>query len=192
MNIKKKCIKCGVETVVFLWKQTVIRGRAIAGPRGGTGMKNIKYYRPTTGGRLWVTNTCGDCLLDRKRKSIGFDSRSRSKDPAIMAFVRSEIRAQEHFESLGFSVKRTDSTGPDLRCRIGDLEWTVEVKRATWSSGSWRTHKVRHRRLGDDLVAIVLPNDRVYIDSMKHHLAACDASLRRTVTAIVKEFGLPA
>lgn len=182
--INKTCSRCGINSLVKHHKRIFYKR---------SDRKNQSRYYDVfipVDGRRWRDSICGDCILSTKRKSGNFDSRERSKNPAIMAFVASEKRAEQHFCSLGFSVKRTESTGPDLVCSLGSILLTVEVKRASYSSGSWRVARVRPLRKNDDLVAFVLPNNRVYIDSMKLHLQQCDKSGRKTITKIVEEFGL--
>lgn len=181
--MKKKCSRCSVEKELIFEKTNTYK------IRNGK-IRSYKIFIPINGGRKWKDSICGDCILETKRKSGGFDSRWKSKNREIMAFVESEKKAGEFFRSLGFEVEHTESYGPDLRCKIGDIEWTIEVKRCSKSSGSWRTGKVRVARKKDDLVAIVLPNGRIYVDSMTNHLKQSDVSDRRIVTRIVKEFGL--
>lgn len=125
---------------------------------------------------------------------MGFGPRGSKVNPICTSTaeaVRCELVAAEFFRSLGFSVEVGHGAGPDLFCEAGNLSYTVEVKKAGLNSRRWRVGNVKPARKKDDLVAIVLPNGRVYIDSMEHHLDACtprDGS--RSVTRIVKEFGL--
>ncbi len=149
-------------------------------------------------GRMSRDNTCHECVRRRERISEGAVARSESKSPKVKKAIEAEVIAEKHFKKLGFKVRRTDCLGPDLICRIGKITWTVEVKRAratqpkSYPNGSHIIDKVHPRRLNDDLIAFVLPNGRVYIESMKIHLSKCNKSGgARTVTAIVKEFGMP-
>lgn len=124
---------------------------------------------------------------------MGYGVRGSNKNPkntSTLEAVRCEMLAATFFRELGFSVEEMHGAGPDLFCEIGSLSYSVEVKKAHINSRRWRTSKVTLRRKSDDLVAIVLPNGRVYIDSMKNHLKHCAGDGTRAITPIVKEFGL--
>lgn len=150
----------------------------------------VRVYRDSLGKKIYDSE-CFICYQKRYRKNLGHTSRDESKKPNIVSAVRSEKIAQKRFEDLGFTVERTVWAGPDLICRIGKLVWTVEVKRAALNGQRWRTHIVCKNRRKDDLIAIVLPNNYVYIESMKNHLKHCVPSDgTRAVWPIVKEFGL--
>lgn len=141
-------------------------------------------------GQLLYGNICRECYNIRNRKLRGTTSRDDSKKPYVVKAVNTEKLAAEKFKQLGFSVERTQFHGPDLVCTIGALTWTVEVKPVSLFARSWRVSSVKEKRKNDDLIALVLPNGRVYIDSMKHHLSKCGKMGTRSATAIVKEFGL--
>ncbi len=152
--------------------------------------KNTKGILKRIIGRI-----CHDCRRKRMRIYKGHEHRDVSKNLQTVIAVTSERTAEERFKRLGFEVQRTQNTGPDLICKIADLTWLVEVKRAfqyykVGRKGSWRTRVVHPLRTKDDLIAIVLPNNYVYIDSMQNHLSLCDKNGNRAVTSIVKEFGL--
>lgn len=100
--------------------------------------------------------------------------------------------AAERFRTLGFNVEVSkEHHGADMLCRIGGLEWSVEVKTASLTGNSWVTGRISKKRENDDLVAIVLPGGRVYIDSMKNHLDKSYACGNRIVSRIVKYFNIP-
>jgi hypothetical protein len=137
--------------------------------------------------------TCHDCKRGLMRIRKGHQHRNLSINPQTKTAVDSEKAAERRFSDLGFKVKRTEHTGPDLICSMGLFTWTVEVKRAfkhNKNRNSWRVQHVTPNRKKDDLLAIVLPNGYVYIDSMENHLKNCKSHGFRTVTPIVKEFGL--
>lgn len=153
-----------------------------------TGQKNDLGLLKRTVGLI-----CHDCRRKRMRVYKNETHRDLSKRKQTLIAVASEKIAEERFSKLGFSVKRTDSFGPDLICKIGNWTYMVEVKRAfkhNLNKNSWRTQKVSDNRIKDDLIAVVLPNDYVYIDSMENHLRHCTKYGFRTITSIVKEFGL--
>lgn len=141
---------------------------------------------------MWRDNLCGSCLKNTSRKTKGTIPRELNPIPFIKKAVDAERAAAEKFEQMGFEVKRTDCFGPDLLCSIGPLTWTVEVKSVTETKIKDRSYyvtgRVSRRRREDDLVAIVLPNGHVLIDSMPLHLAACNNGGGRSVTKIVRAF----
>lgn len=182
---KAKCSSCSKIFDVSFVKWFFFKGKKMhpvySQLNGYSEMGNIKTF---------VSNQCFDCRKSIHDKKLGRVRREHSTRPQTVAAVGAEKIAQRRFEDLGFSVKRVNVIGPDLTCRIGGLEYTVEVKRATHGSRSWKVAQVRPKRKCDDLVAIVLPNEYVYIDSMKNHLESCSRGGTRTVSSIVKQFGL--
>ena len=54
----------------------------------------------------------------------------------------------------------------------------------------WAIEKVQPNRKKDNFIAFVLPNRRVYIDSMSHHLSKCSKGGIRGITSIVRKHGL--
>lgn len=187
-NTTKTCKKCGkTEELKFISSREVIV-RDMKRPF-------IKKIYANKYGQKWCHNTCYDCTMAPIRKKRGTVARAKSKKPRMLAAVRNERIALRFFKRLGFKVVMGHGAGPDLFCELGPLMWTVEVKVAkrgpkkTKYLGTWRVERVRDSRKNDDLVAIVLPNKRVYIDSMRHHLLECGPSGDRTVTMLVKEYG---
>lgn len=181
---EKSCISCEKKEAVSFFKFKKYKA-------GKVGHSYTYWYKSIESGRMWYQNKCPDCALDGSRAAKGHTSRDDSVRPQTVAAVGAERAAESLFLRLGFSVDRVKrAIGPDLVCMIGEMKWTVEVKRATYNSRSWRVGVVRPARLNDDLVAIVLPNGRVYIDSMGNHKGLTQKNGSRTVTAIVKEFGL--
>jgi len=149
--------------------------------------KGVEVFKPMAGGHLIYGNICRDCKMVVLRKNRGYSKRSESKKPQVIAAVGAERAAAEHFRSLGFTVEQVDAIGPDLKCKIGNLTWTVEVKRVTKGSRSLRVSCVRPLRRADDLVAMVFPDNRIYIDSMKNHLSKCSKNGSRSVTGLFKQ-----
>lgn len=180
----KRCAICGIRDVLSLVYIRRYKG----------GQTRRVYINPA--GDRWKDDACYLCMRERDRKYHKSSMRENSTRPMTIKAVKSENLAAEKFRSLGFRVEKTELHGPDLICTIGEFIWTVEVKPAEQVTAGgkvmngWRTSRVYENRQKDDLVAIVLPNDRVYIDSMKNHLSKCWKHGSRGVTDIVKEFGL--
>ncbi len=155
VNAKEKtCSRCGVtKKVIFV--------KIMDYEKGG----KVPVYK-TDKGRPWYAGLCPDCRVNYVRVSRGHSARDKSKKPQVVRAVKAEKIAATHFRKLGFKVKRTKFYGPDLVCKLGPWTYTVEVKSIGYSGRSWRASKVTKARVNDDLVALVLPNNRVYIDSM--------------------------
>jgi hypothetical protein len=197
---KIKCSTCGKVNSVDLIKVYIGNG----GSRRNSHTVQRLYIDEH--GRKSMGGICHSCTRNRDRALRGVGVRGASGNPKIKKAMQTELIAAKHFRKLGFKVRQTDCLGPDLVCSIGELRWTVEVKRARavspkkYPNGCFVVDGVSRQRTGDDLIAFVLPNNRVYIDSMKLHLENLHAEPKkrrpitpqRTVTAIVKEFGLPA
>lgn len=95
------------------------------------------------------------------------------KNPGYRACIRakrSEDVAAAHFISLGYRVLwRAISGGPDLIVMRGEQVLAVEVKRAfrrAQSLNGWDVSRVSSNRVGDDLVAVVLPDESVLVFSL--------------------------
>lgn len=178
--MEKSCVKCGKKEFLTHHKTYIYRSAT------------IHCFRDSRG-RYWNGNHCHACSLDRARKKMGHGARGSKKNPkktSTLEAVRCEKIAAKFFRKLGFKVEEMHGAGPDLFCDMGDFSWKVEVKKAHINSRRWRTSRVTPARQSDDLVAIVMPNGRVYLDSMRHHLSKCEKYGTRTITPIVKEFGL--
>ncbi len=183
--MKKTCSSCGFSEEVYRPES-----RPTSHFRHGRNYEShYTFYSPVAGGRKWRDNLCGGCLRAIQRKTKGTVPRKISEIPAIKKAAGAEAAAQKFFEELGFSVERTECHGPDLVCTIGPLRWTVEVKSSVANmvkgKAYWITGKVSKRRKVDDLVAIVLPGGRVYVDSMPGHLEACNRGGCRTITSLL-------
>jgi hypothetical protein len=153
------------------------------------------YFRSIETGKLRFPSRCQPCEIKIYRKSKGQESRERSKKKSVVLAVNAEKIAQKRFENLGFTVKRVDAKGPDLICSMGDnWAFTVEVKRACFTQGpnekTWFACKVCKDRKKDHLIAYVLPNNYVYVESMKKHLKNTWKHGAKNISAVVREFGL--
>jgi hypothetical protein len=181
--ITKVCCGCKKEvSAVFLYK-----GKHRHSVYWENGEYNTHGYK-----KKFAAGRCHQCRVLSRRKKRNYGSRQESKNKTVLLSIGYEKAAEKRFADLGFDVERTVMHGPDLICKLGPWTYTVEVKGPTKCkrSNSWRVALVRPNRVGDDLMAMVLPNGYVYIDSMKNHLSLCDKKGNRTITSIVKEFGL--
>ena len=188
MNIK--CSKCGTDNSVSLVRTREYKNRFRPNWIGVT-----KFYADEFG-RMSRGLMCHDCCRLSENKRTGHGRKDDSTFAKNIKSKNAEMIAEKHFQSLGFKVNRVNYTGPDLFCDMGKFRWTVEVKRArdvhpkNHPGSTWVSDRVHPKRQKDDLIAFVLPNNRVYIDSMENHLKHCHGGGGRTITAIVKEFGL--
>lgn len=180
--ISKTCCKCNKKEEVRLCK-------VVEKNYGDRIKANKHYYYRNANLEMWQGNVCYSCCIKSQRLRKGHSDRGESKKKRVIVAVESESAAAKRFSGLGFEVKKGKAKGVDLYCTIKDVTWAVEVKRAVFNSGSWRVGEVCKNRKGDDLVAIVLPNGYVYIDTMKIHLSKCHKHGTRTVTDIVKQYG---
>lgn len=182
--MEKTCKQCGrVDDVEYLKSYFVKRKKP--------GQKDVetKIFLDQKN-RRWISNRCYMCHREYHRKYQGHTERSKHLGPQISKAVWAENVAARRFANLGFSVEQTEGRGPDLICKLGPWTYTVEVKRAFFSSKAWMVAKVKPKRLSDDLMAIVMPNSYVYIDSMDCHLSKAAPTGARCITSLVKEFGL--
>lgn len=102
---------------------------------------------------------------------------------------QAEWTAKAHFEALGYSVEiNMKVAGSDLCVLKDGTLQTVEVKSAIGMKRerTWIVDKVKPNRVGDDLMAIVLPDGRVHVCAMHEHLAACSPSGFRTITKLIR------
>lgn len=188
--MKIKCVKCGEKNDVTLHREYLSKSKSRPKWIGRLRTYKDEFGRKSSG------NVCHECLRKRERKISGHTHPSESKFPKLIKARAAEGRAAEFFKSLGFLVIRHGYTGPDLFCDLGGMRWTVEVKPARlvqpikYPHGSYVVDLVHKNRRSDDLVAYVLPNGRIYIEAMEMHLKACPKSGARSITKIVREFGL--
>ena len=182
--MRKQCTKCNVVYSALFVKRFETK----------SGRLGTTAYVDQDGRRVY-DNVCFDCRTKQRRKCLGIGSREESGFHKTRKAIWAEKLAEKKFQELGFSTKRTNFFGPDIVCKMGDLTYSVEVKSVSLNVRSekyfwYYVGAVHENRRGDDLVALVMPNGRVYIDSMKHHLSECNKSGARTVTQLVKEIGL--
>jgi len=155
------------------------------GPRRESG---IGWYYVDSSGRRWNGKTCPECwaigYLEQYRRSRGHKSIDDVQEPRRVLSRSAERRAAEYFIGLGHDVELTRLKGPDL---ILDQKIKVEVKTVLKDkrAKSYFVREVTPARQRDDLIAFVLPNKCVIVESMQEHLSKCSASGTRTVTKMV-------
>jgi len=186
--ITKKCSGCGKEEEVFFVKRYFYSTRCFKDI-----FKN-KYNR------YWCGKKCYDCFMNKRRKRLKTTSRLDSKKPLMKKYVDAERVASDRFKEMGFKVTHGTGAGPDLFCEMGSHMWTVEVKLVTKKNsfrkaknprenrrGSWRVSEVRPGREIDDLVAMVFPNNKVYLERMSVHQKYCTKDGSRLVSKLVQD-----
>lgn len=174
----KKCKKCEKQEPCEIVKTYVYK------------TATIHSYKNREG-RIWNGHYCPDCNLDRIRKKFGYTRREDSQAPIIKKAVEKEkYVAQWIKDNLRINAEIGRGTGPDVLAFAHNKTWKIEVKPANLNGARWRTNKVTDKRKSDDLVAIVLPNQSVYFDTMKHHLSKCVKDGSRSVGSIVRLHGV--
>lgn len=171
-----KCRDCGLEKARNLDDVTT------------TGNKRFKDEN----GRRWYRLRCPECTLLYNRKSKGKVARAEVVEYKNRLGFESESVVKRFFESLGFEVTQSNSTGPDLTLLAGDRTMTCEVKTATshFVDGKpyWFCSPVYPKRRRDDLMAIVFEESVINLETMAEHLAACTQSGRRQLTEMARNF----
>lgn len=89
------------------------------------------------------------------------------------------IHVIKTLKKMGYKTthpRSSTSNGVDLFAIKKDYALSVEVKKATYpnkKANVLRVRAVEKKRLSDDLIAIVLPNNYVLIEPMRDHLKCC-------------------
>jgi hypothetical protein len=154
---------------------------------------SVRLFKDAKGRIRCQRATCYDCTMEKIRKKRGTKPRLLSDSPIIKSAVRAEKIAAEWFRSRGWAVEHGHGAGPDLVVRFppdGAVLAHVEVKQAFRGTRCWMVPFVKPSRKADDLIAIVMPNGAVHVEYMRTHLEKCGAYGNRSITKIVKEFGL--
>jgi len=106
--------------------------------------------------------------------------------------ISEEIAAAEMIRR-GFKEVKLNSNlhGPDITAKAPIGRWAIEVKTAVRYRRHEKyefllTEKVSKRRIGDDIVAVVMPDKSVHICTMPLHLMLCRKDGRRNVTKLLK------
>ena len=147
-----------------------------------------KWVYREDNGKKWNRLQCYECAKNYARK-IGISKpRHLLIDHKNKLGFQSEIKVKQYFEKLGFKVTQTTCHGPDLILEKNGLTITCEVKTACLShSNCWFVTPVYPKRTNDELIAIVLPNDRIHIEKMRDHLEFCSKSGRRSITTLIRD-----
>lgn len=102
-----------------------------------------------------------------------------------------ERYVEAYLKELGFQNVRIGlgTYGPDITFEDAGKTISVEVKTARLVArpSCWGVERVRHTRINDDMIAIVLPDGKVVLESMKDHLSKCTVRGRRSITQMVRE-----
>ena len=144
-------------------------------------------------GHAWSSpNICSDCAKFRinnvySRKQ-GHKPRKEVKESKNKKGYDSELIVKRYFETLGYFVKQSDMFGPDLTIENEFQTFTIEVKSAIMTSKkACYIPSVYPKRLNDDIIAIVFPNNFVYIETMSEHLKQCRPTGGRSVSRIYED-----
>lgn len=98
-------------------------------------------------------------------------------------------RAAEFLKNQGwevFDIKNDSANGPDLTIAKHGRTYRVEIKKALLSKKSCHVKSVKGSGLLCEAIGILLPNDRVILQSMKDHLSLCCNSGTRSITDLVR------
>lgn len=174
--MKKACKKCGEhKTKICIYKNP----------------KTRCYKYVDENGKFWNAATCPQCRMKdqtRRSRALGIKPRDEITEPMNKKGRDAERLAADHFRAQGYVVELTTSMGPDLILTRGSERLTCEVKAAIEKSepGCFSVQPVSPNRKGDDLIAIVLPGDRVHVETMTSHLSQCSKSGLRAVTKLIR------
>lgn len=152
-----------------------------------------KFIYRDEAGLAWNRLQCPEC----RKVATTASGRARGIKPRILLTdhknqkgVAAELAARAHFERLGYEVKMTCGKGPDLTLAKDGQTTTCEVKSVTITAKNrGYVSGVYSARQSDDLIAIVMPNGDVHVESMKTHLASCPPCGWRTVTKLMRLYG---
>jgi hypothetical protein len=173
-----KCRECGIEKTRI---------------RSGLDSANKFIYRDENGYR-WNRLQCHACYKNYRIKHSRINNihkdRSEVTDHKNLKGFLAERVVKEFFEKNGYQVVQTSCRGPDLVLSKNGVSYTCEVKVATrhMDSDHWFCSPIYPKRRKDDLMAIVLPGDKIHVEPMEAHLLACSISGRRRLTDIIKAY----
>lgn len=142
----------------------------------------------------WCGKTCPDC---RKIRDINY-SRKVNRYKAIyevnyhnQKIARDAENKVAHYLHLigAKEIELTKSYGPDITYSYFGQKRKCEVKCLLKdpNGDSFFTTPVLKNRLNDDEIAIVFPDNEIWIQPMKYHLERTTKSGRRTFTNEIKE-----
>lgn len=175
-----KCKTCQREdSVEFMCEEVIFRYQ---NPRCPT----KKTVHMDKHGFLWRGGHCYKCISSKTRLKRGRIPVEKSRGPSLIKGNWAENKAKEYFEKLGFSVEKGHGRGPDLFLKLGFLEYTVEVKSTSESSGGYRISPVTKRCKKSDLIIWVYPDGKLYLDDMEMHLKKTHKHGSRNVTKLYK------
>lgn len=144
-------------------------------------------------GRRWYWRVCPDCRAARVNAyhaSLSTFCVDNSTIPTVVKGRKAERTVERHLKFLGYTeIQLTRFRGPDIKCKSPDgVSLTIEVKSTSRSGAYWCVGRVSQPRRSDDLIAIVLPNEKVLMEPMREHLSKCHGSgSTRCITLLVRE-----
>ena len=149
-------------------------------------------------GRWWNGRKCPDC---NNRAIVELNYKNGKHRPIDQCRGRTqrlgrvaERIAAKELALRGYADIELNSKviGPDISYTINGQRLLVEVKSAirTVSRGTaaFTTGVIRPVRQNDDLVAIVFPNNKVHIWTMREHLAGGLAQGKRSIRFLVEKY----
>lgn len=138
-------------------------------------------------GRIWSSGACPDCKLLQSKNAKLARQQSRA-EAEIRNWHIAKGREAERLVAAVIrgcgikGVKVTQNKGPDITAESR----AIEVKSVLKYGSNYFTHMVSEARKGDDLIAIVLPDQSILIQPMRAHLAECRRSGERTMSYLCK------
>lgn len=142
-------------------------------------------------GRRWRMSQCPDCKRNYHRNYLGSKLIDDVQYHQIKSGREAERIVGQAFHSLGWNISLTLCSGPDVTITKGERgPLTIEVKRAKHAKkrNCWMSYPVQPNRLRDDYCAIYFPDiDKIWVDSMADHAAACSKSGYRQVTLLRRQ-----
>jgi hypothetical protein len=92
------------------------------------------------------------------------------------------VKEIKRFGFKPLKAGKRNANGPDLTAIKNNRAYTIEIKRARVTKrGSIQVPPVEKNRIHDDMIAIVLPNERVLLGSMEDHMNLCTPKGYRTI-----------
>jgi HJR/Mrr/RecB family endonuclease len=107
-----------------------------------------------------------------------------------MEIMNNEELVADYFKKLGYVTaigKNQNDNGFDLIAIKDNIYLTIEIKEACKvpNKNYWRVRAVSEFAKNSEIIAIVLPSERIHFCSMKDHLKCCNQEGDRYVTEIV-------
>lgn len=153
--------------------------------------KERRYYYDDKD-RRWNGKRCPDCHnqdADKRRRAKGRDTVDTCMEPTRRKGRLAEKLVADYLGQLGFAVTLTKYGGYDIVASTRGALYKIEVKSTVKYKGKdyYLTGRVWPDEQDADLVVIVLPSGKLWIDTMVEHLRHCaPTSGHRYITSIVR------